>query len=335
MRNVIINIFCCYAHKDKLLRDALRAHLGLLSRLGHINVWYDGEILPGSIWEKSISDQLDSAQIILLLISADFVNSDYCYSIEMKRALERHRLGDACVIPILLRPVDFEGAPFASLEMLPPRAKPVMKWSNRDEAFMHIAQEVRKTVNRLREAKPFQQAQRESKPPLTSTRPGDFTAQPAARPIPFGGPPPKQSRTPFGGPPPDQNDDHNPPSLGGQPAIIPASGLGGPGVTPDSIEKTERIKEGPINGTRPDIYGMLNSSESEEAMILVQQVFTPESKAPRRGFSPPPVAGPPGPRLHEAVAGPPGKAPTDLDDSLQDSIWVPPGYQHPDSHSKG
>jgi hypothetical protein len=100
-----VKIFCCYAREDEALLNKLKSHLRSLQREGLIDVWHDRNISAGSVWEKEISEQLNDAQVILLLISPDFMNSDYCYSIEMKRAIERHECGEACVIPIILRPV--------------------------------------------------------------------------------------------------------------------------------------------------------------------------------------------------------------------------------------
>jgi hypothetical protein len=108
-----INIFYCYAQEDRALRDELDKHLAIMKRQDQITGWYDQNISPGKQWEDEISSHLNTANIILLLISPDFMHSDYCYSVEMQRALQRHNAGDARVIPIILRPVDWENAPFS------------------------------------------------------------------------------------------------------------------------------------------------------------------------------------------------------------------------------
>jgi hypothetical protein len=141
-----VNIFYCYAHKDKDLRDALYTHLSTLRRKGLIREWYDGEILPGTEWNDAIADQMSRAEIILLLVSPDFIASDYCYEKEVGKALERHEAGVACVIPILLRPVDWEETSFSKLQMLPIGAKAITLWPDRDEAFDNVARGVRKVV---------------------------------------------------------------------------------------------------------------------------------------------------------------------------------------------
>ncbi len=141
--NKPLEVFFSYAHEDEKLRDELAKHLKLLKREGVINDWHDRQIMPGSQWKDQIDGHLESADIILLLVSADFLDSDYCYDIEMKRALERHEQGEATVIPIILRPVDWQGAPFGRLQCLPKDAKPVTSWTNQDEAFLDIARGIR------------------------------------------------------------------------------------------------------------------------------------------------------------------------------------------------
>src|SRR6266566_7773354 len=107
-----IKIFVSYSHRDKLLRERLQTYLAGLERGGCFKLWHDRDINAGTIWEQEIYYHLNSAQIILLLISQHFMNSDYCYSVEMKRAMERHERGEAIVIPIILRPVHWQDAPF-------------------------------------------------------------------------------------------------------------------------------------------------------------------------------------------------------------------------------
>jgi hypothetical protein len=147
-----INVFYSYAHVDATLRDELDNHLSLLRQSGFITQWYDRNISAGTDWVDQIDQHLNTAHIILLLVSSDFLASNYCYSIEMKRALERHEAGEARVIPILLRPVDWQEAPFAKLQVLPQNASPVTAWTDRDLAFRDIAIQLRNVVKGLREA---------------------------------------------------------------------------------------------------------------------------------------------------------------------------------------
>ena len=144
-----VEVFYSYSHKDDDLRERLVTHLKLLQRQGVIKGWHDRLISAGTEWEGQINQYLESAQIILLLISADFLASDYCYDKEMTRALARHEAGEARVIPIILRPVDWTGAPFSKLHALPRDGLAVTKWSNQDEAFTQIAQGIRQIALEL------------------------------------------------------------------------------------------------------------------------------------------------------------------------------------------
>ena len=114
-----IEVFYAYSHKDEELRQQLENHLTLLERQGIITNWHDRKIGAGREWEGEIHEHLNTARIILLLISSDFLASDYCYDVEIKRAMERHEAEEARVIPIILRPVDWEEGPFGKLLALP------------------------------------------------------------------------------------------------------------------------------------------------------------------------------------------------------------------------
>ena len=144
-----IKLFFSYAHKDEPLRGELAKHLTLLKRQNIITDWYDRNITAGTDWAQAIDDNLNTADIILLLISANFLASNYCYDKEMTRALERHNQGTARVIPIILRPCDWHSAPFGKLQALPKDAKPITQWSDQDAAFTNIAQGIRKAVEEL------------------------------------------------------------------------------------------------------------------------------------------------------------------------------------------
>jgi hypothetical protein len=144
-----IRLFYSYSHKDKDLRDELEKHLSILKRHGLITGWNDRKIGAGKEWEKEISSHLENAQIILLLISSDFIASDYCYSVEMKKALQRHETGEARVIPIILRPVEWAETPFSKLQILPTDAKPVTLWEDIDEAFSIIARGIWEAIREI------------------------------------------------------------------------------------------------------------------------------------------------------------------------------------------
>src|SRR5215469_10136541 len=148
-----IKLFYCYAREDKLLRDKLEKHLAWVKHRYHLTNWHDREILPGEDWEQAIDTHLNTADLILLLLSPDFMASDYCYGKEMQRALERHQAGTCRVVPILLRPTYWEGAPFSHLQLLPTDAKPFTRWSGRDEAFENVVAEINRTIEDLLNAR--------------------------------------------------------------------------------------------------------------------------------------------------------------------------------------
>ena len=149
-----ISIFYSYSHEDERLRKKLETHLTPLQLEGLITAWYDRDISAGTEWEREINTHLNTAQIILLLVSASFLASPYCYSIEMKRAMERQEAGEARVIPIILRPVSWKEAPFSHLQALPTNGVPVTdrKWHTQDEAFVSIVQGIRNAIKELMSA---------------------------------------------------------------------------------------------------------------------------------------------------------------------------------------
>ncbi len=144
-----IRLFYSYAHKDEKLRNELDTHLKLLQRQGLIDSWYDRNINAGEEWKQKISENLEAADIILLLVSADFLASDYCSETEMHRALERHELGEARVVPVIVREVNWMHEPFAKLQTLPQDALAVTKWADRDSAWRNVAEGIEKVVETL------------------------------------------------------------------------------------------------------------------------------------------------------------------------------------------
>jgi DNA-binding response OmpR family regulator len=144
-----LKVLFSYSHKDEKMRDSLDAHLAGLRNMGIIHSWHDRKITAGSPFEESIDAQLEKADLILLLISADFLNSEYCYRKEMKHALERHKAGKARVVPVILRPVDWEKSPFAHLMAVPLDGKPITRWTNRDAGYLNAAREIGRVAEEL------------------------------------------------------------------------------------------------------------------------------------------------------------------------------------------
>jgi len=150
-----VRIFVSYAHADDMLRVELSKHLSALKHEGIVELWDDRYIGPGDDWESSIDTRLNEAEIVLLLISPDFMNSRYC-RLETERALKRRSAGETTVIPVVLRSVDWASSDLGQLQALPKDGKAVRTWANQDEGLLDVAKGVRKTVETLLR-KPTQQ----------------------------------------------------------------------------------------------------------------------------------------------------------------------------------
>lgn len=148
-----LELFYAYAPQDEALRQQLANHLTSLQRQGLIRPWHERDISAGSLRSEAIDRHLQAAQLILLLISPDFMASDY-YGILMQTAMQLHEAGAARVIPILLRPCDLQDAPFSKLQVLPRNAEAVTTWTNQDAAFAAIAKEIRAAINEIHNGAP-------------------------------------------------------------------------------------------------------------------------------------------------------------------------------------
>jgi CheY-like chemotaxis protein len=150
-----VSLFYSYAHEDEPLRDELQGHLKILERRGLLAPWHDRKIVPGQDWAREIDANLRSAELVLLLVSKDFIESDYIMGTELKVAMERHAAHACVVVPIMVRSVNVEpedaaDMPFLSLQGLPADLKPVTSWNNRDEAWTNVAKGLRATVKDIR-----------------------------------------------------------------------------------------------------------------------------------------------------------------------------------------
>src|SRR5258706_12501795 len=125
MQDESILLFFSYSHKDEPFRGELANHLRILTREGVISSWHDRKIFPGDEWDHQIDTQLKAADIILLLISADFIASEYCMDIEVKTALQRHAAEEARGISVILRAVNWTQRPFRKMKALPTSRKPI------------------------------------------------------------------------------------------------------------------------------------------------------------------------------------------------------------------
>lgn len=145
-----IPVFYSYSHKDDLYRKELETHLELLRRSNLIEGWSDREIAPGSDWEEEINFNIQKAKIILILLSPDFIASDYCYETETIFALEQHEKKEATVIPIIIRPCLWKLSQFKKLQVLPKAGQAVTIWGDRDSAWLDVAEGIIKVIEELR-----------------------------------------------------------------------------------------------------------------------------------------------------------------------------------------
>lgn len=146
-----LKVFISYSHADERLKNALMAHLKPLEQKGLVESWSDRSIRPGDSIDEEIKQQLEAADIVLLLVSVDFINSKYCYDIELEHALERHRNDAVRIVPIILRDCLWNHSPFGGLSLLalPKDAKAVTNWSTEDAALKNVAEELFKLATDL------------------------------------------------------------------------------------------------------------------------------------------------------------------------------------------
>lgn len=145
-----ISVFLSYSHADESFKDEFKKHAAPLRRNEIISSWDDREILAGQEWESEIITNLETAELILLMISPDFLDSNFCYDREMKIAVERHNSGSAIVIPIILKNCDWGDTEFAKLQGLPKDAKAISTWEDRDTAWLDVIKGIKKSIEELK-----------------------------------------------------------------------------------------------------------------------------------------------------------------------------------------
>lgn len=143
-----IKLFISYSHQDEKYKDQLLVHLSALKRRGIIEEWHDRELITGQEWDGKIKQELLDSDIIILLISSDFIASNYCYETEITKAIEMHDQGNAFVIPIILRPCDWKDLPFSKIQGLPKDAKPLSTWYDIDEGFVDVINGIKRLAER-------------------------------------------------------------------------------------------------------------------------------------------------------------------------------------------
>jgi len=145
-----VKIFISYAHEDKQYCERLVSHLAYLERNKKVEIWSDVDILPGQEWAKSINFRMTEADIILFLVSSDFIASDYCYQIELPAALERYNKNETVIIPIILRPTDWLDTLLGNFQALPKGGKPINNWGNQERAYLDIVSGLKKVISNLK-----------------------------------------------------------------------------------------------------------------------------------------------------------------------------------------
>lgn len=148
-KRIAVRAFISYSHRDERLREFLETHLTILKRTGLLEVWHDRKIVPGTDVNDEIDAHINTSDLVLLLVSPDFLASEYCYSREVKLALSRHAAGYTRVVPIILRPVDWREAPFSHLLALPKDGKAVTSWRIRDKALEDVTEGLRVIISQL------------------------------------------------------------------------------------------------------------------------------------------------------------------------------------------
>lgn len=146
-------VFISYAKEDRSYVYELSIHLKWLVRSGVIDTWSDLAVLPGSVYEAEIIAQLETADIVIFLVSADFIASDYLQDIEIKKAIDRYENGEVAIIPVIIRPCDFDSTPLNKFQVLPKNAIPVSTWEDKDLAWLDIVTGIKKVISRFDEKK--------------------------------------------------------------------------------------------------------------------------------------------------------------------------------------
>lgn len=167
-------VFIIYAREDEQFRAELKAQLLPMERSGVLRVWTDRELIAGEHWEPTIKKNLKNADVILLLVSSDYFQSDYIHEVELREALERHERGEACVVPVIVRPCVWDTDPVLKrTQVLPTDGVPVSDtrhWHTREAAWVDVVQGVRRTLQQLQQERAAAEAARRTAEEAETTR---------------------------------------------------------------------------------------------------------------------------------------------------------------------
>ena len=269
-----VSLFYSYAHEDEVLRGELAGHLKILERRGLISAWHDRQIVPGQAWGQAIDEHLTSADLVLLLVSKDFIGSDYIWGVELAQAMQRQQAQQCEVVPILVRavdidPADAEDLPFLKLQALPPDLLPVTSWTNRDEAWTQVAKGLRATVERIR-------ARRPAPLPLPLPQPAPAPAPaPALAPV-AAAPAPAPTRR---GPAKNGGIHFGAPGPGPAPAPAPAAALATPLLRPPDAQLdrlvnrfVDRVDQAQLQRGGQPLYDHFRYELRRDAQALIDRV---------------------------------------------------------------
>lgn len=144
-----VKVYLSSSNEDSCYRQKLIVNLAGLKREGKIKLLNNCEISPGILWKEQILQWLEEAELVLFLVSSDFIASDFIFDVEIKRILERKQDGKVNIIPIIIRPCDFESLSLCSFQTLPLNKIPVSVWKNKDEAWLEIIIQIKKVVQAI------------------------------------------------------------------------------------------------------------------------------------------------------------------------------------------
>ena len=144
-----VKIFLSYSHKDKMHRDLFLTHFSSLLKTENISIWTDLEINPGTIWDNEIKQKLSESDIILFLISANFISSEYINQYELSRAYELHEINRLSIIPILLSNCSLKGMRLEEIQSLPTDPRFIEVWSNKNDAWVNVIEGIRKSIKKI------------------------------------------------------------------------------------------------------------------------------------------------------------------------------------------
>lgn len=148
-----VKIFISYSRKDRSYKEDLVEFLAPMRRQGIVEAWSDKDIVPGEVWEDELLEELAATDIIIFLVSPSFLNSDYIDRVEIQGAMERHKTKEVVLVPVVIRPCDFESSDLKSFMALPTDAKPVSNWNSNDSAWMDVVGGLKRVIERIRERK--------------------------------------------------------------------------------------------------------------------------------------------------------------------------------------